>query len=216
MIITTGIYLIFNLRTLRGYVGSATDIIERWKIHIRALDSTNELYQENKELQLEWNRYGKDSFTFEILEECDREIFEIQRFYKEDQWIRSLQTSYYRDGGYNIADPLQFPKFTMLGRFHTNETKKKMSKSAIGKHFASEDTRKKMSAAKKGIPRTEEAKQKVSEGHKGIIFSEEHKRHLSESAYARTKNLCRPCSEETKEKIREGLKKYYANKKLDK
>lgn len=71
---------------------------------------------------------------------------------------------------------------------HTEETRKKMSKSHKGKH-PSEESRKRMSKAQKGRHHPEEAKRKMSETHKGMKQSKETKRKMSE-AHHKKKVLC--------------------------
>ena len=51
----------------------------------------------------------------------------------------------------------------------------------------SEETKRKISEAKKGVTRSEETKRKLSEAHKGKHLSEEHKRKLSEAMKGKNK-----------------------------
>ena len=80
------------------------------------------------------------------------------------------------------------------GKKHSEETKKKISKSKIGKPSwkkgipCSEETKKKISEANKGFKRSELTKRKISESNKGKHyywkgkkFSKEHKEKISES-----------------------------------
>ena len=81
-----------------------------------------------------------------------------------------------------------------LGKHLSEETKKKISDARKGKPKSSE-TRKKMSEAKKGnkyalgCKRSDETKKKMSESKKGKLISEEHKNKISEAnkgnAYAK-------------------------------
>ncbi len=64
------------------------------------------------------------------------------------------------------------------GYRHSEEAKKKMSLSRIGKHHTVE-TKEKMSLAHKGKHHSEEAKRKIGEFNKGKVISEEHKRKMS-------------------------------------
>jgi len=78
---------------------------------------------------------------------------------------------------------------SMLGKFHTKETKNKMSKSRLERkkrlgYINSLKTRKKISKALKGRRLSEEIKRKMSEALKGkkkLPFTKEHKKKISES-----------------------------------
>lgn len=63
--IKAGIYLIRNKETNRCYYGSSTHINKRFQIHKQHL---NENKHHNKNLQNDWNLYGKETFSFEIIE----------------------------------------------------------------------------------------------------------------------------------------------------
>lgn len=72
------------------------------------------------------------------------------------------------------------------GRFHSEETRRKISESVKG--FAhSDQTRYKISHANKGRNRTEQARKNMSESQKGKIKSEETKLKISQSIRARLK-----------------------------
>ena len=74
------------------YIGQARDIKERWREHLKhglGIDTPagNRLYRD-------MNKYGIESFTFELLEECSiNELNEKEKYYIE------LYNSY--DAGYN-------------------------------------------------------------------------------------------------------------------
>ena len=93
------------------------------------------------------------------------------------------------------------------GLIHSDETKRKMSKSKKGKTF-SKNHRKKISDANKNP--SEEIRRKQSEANKGKIFSEEHKKRLSEaqSKYKGEKHQMygKTHSEESKIKMSEAHK----------
>jgi len=107
--------------------------------------------------------------------------------------------------------------YPMLGKFHSKETRKKMSESHKGKIKSSEH-RHNISKAGKGrkawnkgkygfLKHTEETKQKIGEcsskNRIGIVFSEEHCHNLSVAAKKRKR---KQHSEETKQKIAKSLK----------
>lgn len=67
-----------------------------------------------------------------------------------------------------------------VGRKHTKEAKRKISEAKKGIHLSLE-TCQKISKANKGKKRTEETRNKCSEAKKGIKLSEEHKKNISEA-----------------------------------
>ena len=107
-------------------------------------------------------------------------------------------------------------KHPMLGKHHSEETKKKMSVNRSGKCIGenhpmfgkhhTEEAKMKMSAVHKGKHPTEETKKKMSNAHKGKPkekpMSEETKKKLSDALKGRTSpNKGKHLSEETKKKI---------------
>jgi group I intron endonuclease len=84
-----GIYKISCSQDARIYVGSSIDIERRWKDHRRQLDSG---IHRNSKLQIDWDAYGDESFTFSILEETD------QLTIQEQKWLDQ-----YIDNRYNIS-----------------------------------------------------------------------------------------------------------------
>lgn len=73
-----GIYKITNQLNGNFYIGQSVNIYKRWVEHCRSVDSS----PIHKAIQ----KYGKESFTLEILEECnkqelnDKEIFWISKY----------------------------------------------------------------------------------------------------------------------------------------
>lgn len=80
---TNGIYKIVNSITKKVYIGRSDDIEARWKEHKKDLKKKKHY---NKELQNDWNTYGKDNFSFEIIEKCSysdtkyRELYYMFQF----------------------------------------------------------------------------------------------------------------------------------------
>lgn len=62
-----GIYKIENKTTGKLYIGSSLDIRKRWVRHLWDLKNNK---HHSIILQRAWNKYGKDDFIFEIIEEC--------------------------------------------------------------------------------------------------------------------------------------------------
>ena len=85
----SGIYSIKNKITHKIYVGSAIDINDRWRCHIKDLKNNK---HHSPYLQKSWNKYGTEMFEFQILEECEKEVL-IER---EQYWIDYFDS--YRNG----------------------------------------------------------------------------------------------------------------------
>lgn len=98
------------------------------------------------------------------------------------------------------------------GRPHSEEHRKKISRALKGRVFT-EETRRKNSESHKGnqyalgCSRSEETRRKLSKAHKGKHLSEEHKRKLSEAKKGRSgPNKGKAFSEETRKKMSESRK----------
>ena len=140
--------------------------------------------------QLFWRaieKYGWDNFHSEVLfsnlskeDACNKEI-ELISLYKSNN----------NNFGYNVSNG---GESTRLGSKHSKESILKMS---IAHKNMSDETKRKISMARKGVGHTEETKLKIGKNswtkkNKGnIIFSEEHKQKLriSKKSY-RKKVIC--------------------------
>lgn len=204
-----GIYKIENKDTGKVYIGSATNIESRWYQHKRLLNNNK---HHSIKLQNSVNKHGIESFIFEIIEECEKNIL-IER---EQYWIDVLNS--YNEG-YNSRPVADSP----LGTECSNETKKKISefhKKRIRKPHT-EETKKKLSeyfigkvGPNKGKKMSEETKKKISDSkkgktsnRKGSSHTEESKRKMSEIRKGTKWNPNYVMSEETKKKISETMKR---------
>ena len=184
------VYCIKNTINNKEYIGLTTRTVEqRWKQHIR---------ESNKEGSWEWNtplgnaikKYGKDSFQIFVLEECSSET-ELKQ--KEIQLIRERK-SLASETGYNLT----LGGDGRLGYKLSEETKRKIGESNLGKIMSNEAKEKMSIAAKKrcvgkpspmdGKKHTEESKQKIISFLTGRKHSEESKRKRSESMKAFIQN----------------------------
>jgi group I intron endonuclease len=199
--VKSGVYGIQNLITGRVYVGSSSDIKNRWSHHKNFLKNSKHF---NAYLQRSWNRYGEKAFKFFIIEECGEELL----YEREQFWF-----NYHKENGlvYNLK-PIEV--ISNLGFKHSEETKNKMSDVWEKTHISmfTPEYKKKMSEAMKGkisplkgIKLSDETKKKMSEAHKGkipYIMTEETKRKMSEASKGRK------LSEETINKMIESRKGY--------
>lgn len=136
----SGIYIIYNTVTCKGYIGQSNNFTIRWKKHTRDLDSNK---HKNKHLQYSWNKYGKDSFEFKILEYC--EIIELTK--TEQKYINL----YGIDNLYNICPASESrlgTKWSFQSRKKLSETKKGCTPWNKGKKTSAE-TKLKQSESKK-------------------------------------------------------------------
>lgn len=146
---TRGIYQIRNILNNYIYIGSTTrSFREREYEHFYFLERDSHA---NKHLQSAYNKYGRNNFVFEALEEClPNETASLETY-----WITLLNPEY------NILPT----SFNSLGFRHSKETKEIISNKNKGR-TPSEETRIKMRESHKGLKRTEESKLKSSESAK--------------------------------------------------
>ena len=148
-------------------------------------------------------KYGKDAFAYEILH--DGIIPELLDSY-EIEAIAKYNTV--APSGYNLT-------FGGGGGSLSEESRRKISKAKKGKPL-SEEHKRKISDANKGHPpykgmlgknHSYETRRKMSESQKGREFSVEHKRNLSESMKGRTSwNKGKTPSKATRKKLSEANK----------
>lgn len=89
------IYFIINNITNQRYVGKTIDIKKRKRDHFNKLNSNKHI---NKKLQLAWNQYGQDNFSFEYIEFSLQDEMELNQ--KEIFYIDKYD-SY--NNGYNLT-----------------------------------------------------------------------------------------------------------------
>lgn len=168
-----GIYGIENTFNGKVYIGSSVDILSRWRYHLYALRGNR--HQRTKQgktshLQAAWNKYGEKNFRFYVLEVCSIEDL----INHEQAWIDLLKAT----ERYNISPSSSSP----LGTKHTQESRKRMSEAKKG-HKQSLETIKKRADALRGRSRiiSEEWRKNISKGKKDKPFTEEHKKKISEA-----------------------------------
>jgi hypothetical protein len=94
-----GIYKISCTQETVVYIGSSNNIDRRWKEHKRTLNNSK---HHNSNLQLAWDAYGSDSFTFEIVENTTDLVN------REQHWVDSYWPNCYNSSPKvwsNMANP---------------------------------------------------------------------------------------------------------------
>lgn len=178
----SGVYTITSIVNNKMYVGMTVNLNSRRISHWEALANKT---HKNQHLQKAYDKYGKDSFVFEVIEECEEQFLCTMEHY----WAVLLQV-HDRKYGYNIrpTHPSGEPR-------HAEETKNKISKTKKG-YTLSKSSIDKMVATRKrtGVDkRSASCKQKIAEKATGRKHSEETKKKLRN----------RKATEETKKRIAE-------------
>ena len=142
-----GIYSITNIVSNNVYYGSSFRVEQRIVRHKSRLLNNK---HENKHLQRAYNIYGLESFVFTILEICNESITDVELRKLEQKYIDGHD----KDKLYNQCPVAGSTK----GKKHSEETKDKISNALKGhkllcSRVISDETRKKLSIAHKGIPR---------------------------------------------------------------
>lgn len=204
-----------------GATGSSNGFSNRFAYHRYKLRNNK---SSNPHLQESYNKNGLYNLEFSILEECNDSVLDE----REQYWMEKYKNDY----GENCLVNMQ--SGGKRGFKVGEEALKKYSEASkgeknynYGKHL-SEETKQKLSEAKKGIPKSEEHKQKISsalKGKKRSPFTAEHKQKMSEAKkgenhplYGKTgklnPNYGSHRSAATKQKMSEAIKLYWQNRKL--
>lgn len=147
----SGIYRIANKINGKQYIGSSVNIEKRWKCHCSLLHKNK---HHSPYLQNAWNKYGKESFSFELLWKCEPD----ELLYEEQLALNNIKCEY---NTCIIAGSTLGVKLSIEARMNMSTVQKGK------KHSAS--ARINMSIANKGRkkpPRTAEHRAKLSAARK--------------------------------------------------
>lgn len=184
----SGIYKITHVKSGRFYIGSAKSIKARWSTHRQDLLKNK---HHSKYLQAIYNKYGKDSIIYEIIEHCELNELLI----REQHYIDTLQPTL------NMVKTAGSPK----GYKHSEEVKIKQAERQRGRK----------------VTFSEEALANIREGVKSRVLTDEGRASIVKHMSARMKgskqkpesiaktvafHTGRKRSEETKRKISENRK----------
>lgn len=212
------IYAVVNKENSNVYIGQAAFPRQRWYQHKTLLRKQE---HSNSHLQRAWQKYGEGNFEHFVLDEFPTraECDEAEKLYIA--WYKQLGIAYnICDGGEGTCGLPRTPehqaKIVESGRkTWTPERREHLASLKRGnKYFEgkshSEETKQVMSESRKGelnphYGKATSVKQKQAasatwKGKQRGPFTEEHKQKIRE---ARQKQVMRPMSEETKDKIRQ-------------
>jgi group I intron endonuclease len=184
----SGIYEIRNRLSGKSYIGSANRIKDRWKSHASSLRCKQ---HQNKHLQYSFSKAMESMSHDDFIEFHVVEIMQCsskeERLERETYWIKLAIEIYGRENIYNMRlDPMQETKEWSKD---PEKTKEKMSAAHRSKKL-SEDTKRRISVSKKGVPnttasgvpRSEATKQRISEANTGKRRSDEAKKRMREAS----------------------------------
>jgi group I intron endonuclease len=164
-----GIYKITCVTNGKIYIGSSIDVHRRWGLHRTHLNTGN---HNNKYLLRAFWKYGKDSFTWEVIEECSEDIL----WEREQHYLDALQP--FNEKGYNSARVVKAP---MTGKKHTLEDRQKMSRVQKARNYKhTEEHKQYLSELFKGRKRSPESVARGAAKIKGQPKSKEHKAKVKE------------------------------------
>lgn len=172
-----GVYKITNMVNKKVYIGQTDRLNQREREHFYKLERNE---HHNQFLQKSYNKYGKENFIFEVLEESDN-LNEC-----ELHWINNYG-GINSELNYNLKDP--------TSKEWSNYVKVKQSKATLGENNPnygnkwSEEQKEKLSKMKKGKTleeligkeKAELVKQKMSNSQKGRKHTEEVKEKIRQS-----------------------------------
>ena len=150
----SGVYSITNTETGQVYIGSSQNVRKRWNSHRHQLRKG---LHENARLQRAWVKYGADSFRFDLLEETGlADLLAVEQY-----WIDAMPC-HVSAGGYNISPTAA----NCTGVKHSDETKAKLS------------------AMRKGVPKSAEHSRLIGESQRGKVIPAEQREKLRKAAKA--------------------------------
>jgi group I intron endonuclease len=168
----TGIYSIRQKSTGREYVGSAVNIVKRWKDHRRQATAGR---HHSRFLQRAWSKCGSGDFEFRVLLVCARDdLIQYEQACMDGlEPVFNTSPTAGSQLGFKMSDDAKRKMSVAAKRTknrtgipHTPESKAKISASRMGKG---------------GGPRTLERRRKISEALTGRKLPEETRKKISES-----------------------------------
>lgn len=184
------VYIIFNSITGKCYVGQTVQRVpDRIRQHREC--AASDVKRPRQAISQAIHKHGWAAFSFAILETCktQQELNDAERF-----WIDRYDSL--APSGYNLTDGGK-----SSGHL-SDEVRRKISNATKGRTLSESHILK--MRGRKHPPRSESAIAKLSEAAKLRTHSESTKLKMSQAQRARER---KPCSEETKRKIRETMRR---------
>lgn len=145
-------------------------------------------YHKNRYLQSAWDKYGADSFSFSFVANCAENELDVF----EKKYISDYNSE--APNGYNLTcggDGVRGMKWSEESRKRVSEARKGKPRAPRQNEGQSAESRTKMSASMKAKWQDESYRDKVRISHTGKTFSQETKEKMSEAHRGRTQSNAR-------------------------
>ena len=141
-----------------SYIGSSKYIEKRWKQHLKLL---RENRHSNKFMQRVFNKYGEDTFNFDIVENCDS-LSEKDMRKRETYYINFFKKNF------GNAMNLTFDAVAIGKRNYSKKERKAISErnKKIWDSLSPEEKLYRLRGLKGGHPQSEETRRKISKASK--------------------------------------------------
>jgi group I intron endonuclease len=188
----SGIYRITCTANGKVYVGSAQNLKKRWSQHLTDLRRG---VHHSRHLQGAWNKYGEDSFAWDVLEYAeDSDLVELEQRHID------LHRSFDQEHGFNMYPTAGSPlgrslseqakekiRAANVGRKHTAETRAKMSEMRKGKKLSPEHV-KALQGINIGRVHSDAMRANLSEAKKGVKLTAEHRAKIGMAGMGRKRD----------------------------
>ena len=78
----------------RIYIGSSNKVSRRVSNHISKLESRTSTGRLNRELQKDWEKFGREAFEFALLERLQSNVSQKKRWEREQYWMDQFPFKY--------------------------------------------------------------------------------------------------------------------------
>ena len=166
-----GIYCIENTVNGKKYIGQSKNIKDRWRRHISELRKCK---HNNSYLQDNWIAYGESAFKFYVLEECPPELLDE----REQYYIDYLNSMSYGNGfnlttggkkGNTMTEEIKQKMSKSVTESYTDELREIRRQDTL-EYWSNPENRKRAMGANNGMygkHHSEDSKRKMSEAKKG-------------------------------------------------
>ena len=172
---TSGIYGIRSIsHPERIYIGSARDVRQRKGTHLWDLRKDR---HPNDKLQRHYNKYGEGDLVFEPIIKCDvGDLIRAEQAFLDlfNPWFNICVTAGNRLGMHHTAEArkkmsqAKLGNKINLGRLLSEEHKKKLSKAHEGMGLSKESRQKISNSLRRRLPKSNETRMKMSEAKKAL------------------------------------------------